>query len=149
MAGTTTVAFDHSTSDVCWWCTEKPNKECELHRLPGPPEHEGQSIGWFCSFQCGFAFLHNWQFPENYRTALQSMYMEKYKTPLHRAPPPFVMQKFGGHLTAEEYRQECCHPLMALPLSNTDWSRSRFVEIMMKPYEDRMIYLDRLTPKKK
>lgn len=144
----TTISFDNSTSHVCWWCSEEPAKDEKLHRLPGPPEHEGQSIGWFCSYECGFAFLSNWQFPENYRTFLQSVYMEIYHEPLHRAPPPFLLEKFGGSMTTKEYREHCSHPLFDVPLANTDWSRSRFIEVMKKPYDDRMVYLERLSKKK-
>ena len=71
--------------------------------------------------------------------------MKDHQMPLQRALPPMVMQKFGGPMTVEEYRAHSCDPLSQVPLANTDWSRARFVEIMKKPHDERMVYLQRLS----
>jgi len=146
---TDTLAFNQSPATVCWWCSEPPSVDEALQRLPDPPEHEGQCVGWFCSYQCGFAFLHQWRYAENYITHVQASYMKDHRAPLQRALPPMVMKKFGGTMSVDEYRSYSCDPLSELPLSNTDWSRARFIEIMKKPYDDRMVYLQRLSETKK
>lgn len=146
---TSTLAFNLSPASVCWWCSETPAEDRTLERLPDPPEHDGQCVGWFCSYQCGFAFLHQWRYAENYLTHVQAAYMKEHHEPLQRALPPMVMKKFGGSMTVEEYRAHSCDPLAHLPLSNTDWSRAKFVEIMKKPHDDRMVYLQRLSQTKK
>jgi hypothetical protein len=97
------------TNFACWWCTYNfENFPCFI------PEkyNDGKFyvFGNFCSYNCALAYiLKDDDYKVSNRVALiKRLYAELYDTkePLFPSPPRELLNKFGGPMTIEEYRNE-------------------------------------------
>lgn len=95
----------------CWWCTE-PFEGHELH-LPyrfNQDLKEFKTTGVFCSWACMKAYAvdkysHNrWGEYCTYIHIMRKM-MTGETSPLRGAPTRYALQKFGGPLTIQEFRE--------------------------------------------
>ncbi len=95
------------TKFACWWCTYNfENIPCFI------PEkyNDGKFyvFGNFCSYNCALAYILK---DDDYKVAnrvalIKRLYSELYETndPLFASPPKELLNKFGGPMTIEEYR---------------------------------------------
>ena len=97
------------TKIACWWCTYNfDNFPCFI------PEkyNDGKFyvFGNFCSYNCALAYILK---DDDYKVAnrvslIKRLYSELYETtePLFPSPPKELLNKFGGPMTLEEYKNE-------------------------------------------
>lgn len=97
------------TKNACWWCTYNfENYPCFI------PEkyNDGKFyvFGNFCSYNCALAYVLK---DDDYKVAnrvslIKRLYSELYETsePLFPSPPRELLNKFGGPMTIEEYKNE-------------------------------------------
>jgi hypothetical protein len=95
------------TDVVCWWCTYN------FDTLPCfiPERYIGGKyyvFGCFCNFSCAYAYN---QSLSDYKVSIRAcllnqMYSSIFKiyTPIPIAPPRELLEKFGGELTIEQFR---------------------------------------------
>jgi hypothetical protein len=93
------------TSLCCMWCTE------QINRIPIPmpmsfskPLNAFYVFGQYCSCQCMIAKADTEGKRPMARHMLGTAYGVPYATPINPAPSPYVMQKYGGSMTNEQYR---------------------------------------------
>ena len=94
----------------CWWCCYKFNTEPVF--LPFKYNNNIFTVkGNFCSFNCCLSYNHN--HTENYYETESLIYLfykkmndisfDKIK--INYAPPKEILQKFGGPIDIDDYRQ--------------------------------------------
>jgi hypothetical protein len=95
------------TNIVCWWCTYNfDTLPCFI------PERYVNSkyyvFGCFCNFSCAYAYNQNLcDYKVSIRAGLlNQMYSSIFKisTPIPIAPPRELLEKFGGELSIEQFR---------------------------------------------
>lgn len=101
------VSVGEKTSVACWWCT------LQFNNLPCfiPEKYHNNKyfvFGCFCSYNCGLAYIMN---DDEYKISnrvslIKRLYNELYETdePLFPSPPKELLDKYGGPLSEEEYR---------------------------------------------
>lgn len=101
----------YNSKSACFWCT------CDFSNpqifIPSSKiNNEYEVYGCFCTPQCATAFLFNQQLDSSVKweqyALLNSLYSHiyNYKTNILPAPAPFyVLDKYYGNLTIEEYRK--------------------------------------------
>lgn len=105
---------------VCWWCTYK------FHTIPVcvPYKFDDKRCifsleGYFCSWQCGKAYVLDKNSADKFNQCTLITLLHKRMsgkiTSVKSAPSRFDLEKFGGHLTIEQFRQ-----------NNTTISQSEF-----------------------
>jgi hypothetical protein len=95
------------TKFACWWCT------CNFENPPCfiPEKYNNDKyfvFGCFCSYNCALAYILK---DDEYKVAnrvslIKRLYAELYETddPLYPSPPRELLNKFGGPMTTDEYK---------------------------------------------
>lgn len=99
-----------NTSGIaCWWCS------CDFDTTPCfiPEKYRNGTyyvFGNYCSYNCALAYiLKDDEYKiDNRKSLVKKLYSELYETnqPLQPAHPKEILQKFGGPMTIDEYRNE-------------------------------------------
>jgi hypothetical protein len=97
------------TKIACWWCTY--NFDTPPCFIPEKYRNDKYYVfGCFCSYNCALAYiLKDDEYKIDTRKSLvKKLYSELYNTTtcLSASPSREVLQKFGGPLTIEEYRDQ-------------------------------------------
>jgi hypothetical protein len=95
------------TDIACWWCTY--NFDTTPCFIPERYVNNKYYVfGCFCSFSCAYAYNQNMNdYKVHVRNSLlNQMYSTIFeiKTPIPIAPPKEMLEKFGGELTIEQFR---------------------------------------------
>lgn len=101
------LILNEKTNICCWWCTlEFDNVPCFI-----PERHIAGKyyvFGCFCTYNCALAYaLKDDEYKLQNRIALiKKLYAEIFKTdePLFPSPQKELLNKFGGPLSDEEYK---------------------------------------------
>nr|BDC16842.1 hypothetical protein [Sicyoidochytrium minutum DNA virus] len=112
--------YEKKTTYCCYWCTEPCN--CVPVGLPMLIQHTGGNntgrvvsrdemrevfhvSGVYCSLNCMLAHGRELKVPNHYiYRFMRVVYDVSYKDDITPAPPRFVLKKFGGQYTIEQYR---------------------------------------------
>nr|BDC16473.1 hypothetical protein [Sicyoidochytrium minutum DNA virus] len=112
--------YDKKTTYCCYWCTEPCN--CVPVGLPMLIQHTGGNntgrvvsrgemrevfhvSGVYCSLNCMLAHGRELKVPNHYMFRfMRVVYGVSYKEDITPAPPRFVLKKFGGQYTIEQFR---------------------------------------------
>jgi hypothetical protein len=95
------------TKIACWWCT------CNFDNVPCfvPEKYVNGKFyvfGCFCSYNCALSYImKDDEYKVSNRVSLiKRLYSELYETkePLYPSPPKELLNKFGGPMTIEEYK---------------------------------------------
>ena len=98
-----------NTTSSCFWCTEPFNSSPIF--IPSKVTKKNIDVyGHFCSPQCASAFLFNEKIDNSIKwerySFINNIYNNEYKTKITPAPSPYyVLKKYYGNLTIEEYRK--------------------------------------------
>ena len=123
------ICTGEKTKLACWWCT------CNFDETPCfiPEKYiDGKYyvFGNFCSYNCVLSYIMK---DDEYKVAnrvshVKKIYSELYETdePLFPAPPKELLNKFGGPMTIEEYK----NTLQQLELKNY---KLKFDNIIQNP----------------
>ena len=104
----TTEPWPQSTEICCWHCTEPFDGQPIGIPLKYDPNGTIVCDGNFCSYGCALThvFTHRTSFRE-YQTKLMLLQVAREVHGIEfvvPAPPPLALQKFGGHLSIDEFR---------------------------------------------
>lgn len=114
------------TNIVCWWCTYNfDTLPCFI------PERYSDGVfyvfGCFCSFNCALAYnlnLNDYKVPDRY-SLIKKLYLliKGTNDEILVAPPREILEKFGGHVSINEYRRKLCnitkeYKLLLPPITN-------------------------------
>jgi len=101
------IAFAEKTKIACWWCTH--NFDTISKHIP-EKYHDGKYyvFGNFCQYECALAYIlkdDEYKMPTRV-SLIKRLYAELYDTmePLCAAAPKEILEKFGGPVTIETYR---------------------------------------------
>lgn len=136
--------------EVCWWCIHPPQPEASLKSMSDLCRDRvgKQCIGAFCSFQCCLAFMFRWQFDDHIVSSLIASFYEEHKTILQKAPDPFLLAyPYGGTLSIDAFRATF-HSITNVPLQNSTFAFTHYVETMMLPFYEKRTYLERIMKEK-
>lgn len=131
---------------VCWWCIHPPHLGSSLKSMSDLcRDNIGKKcVGVFCSFECCLAFMTRWQFDDNTVSSLLASFHDEHKAILQKAPDPFLLSfPYGGPLSIEAFRATA-HSITNVPIQNSTFAFSHYVETMMLPFHEKRIYLERI-----
>lgn len=104
----------------CWWCTypfegttiHAPYKYDELRR-------RFDTVGHFCSWECAKSYLAKYSGPlageRQQLLALMRQHASKKYVPTKPAPNRYLLQRFGGPLTIEQFRSGTSSEQLFMP----------------------------------
>jgi len=126
----------------CWWCVNENEQMFTMKQLC---KQNAKTIGHFCSFECCYAFMIQWNFGSSQISSLFQHWREVTRydgTVLHRAPAPWILKEpYGGSMSIEDYRNSY-HAFCNMPPSEGLFSYQQHVDIMMHGYRDRKQFVD-------
>ena len=98
-----------NTTSCCFWCTE-PFNTCPIFIPSKITKKTIDVYGHFCSPQCASAYLFNEKIDNSIKwerySFINNIYNSNYKKKITPAPSPYyVLDKYYGNLTIEEYRK--------------------------------------------
>ena len=126
------TTYPKKTNVSCWWCCH--TFETKPIGIPCKQDSTGfHVIGCFCSFNCAYSFLKQPDYSllrsftkmpngmdllhmYNSLTGEKNITMDNFFLP---APPKYVLQKFGGSLTIEDYRRNFAYNCSTINIIST------------------------------
>ena len=99
-----------ATDIACWWCTEPFEGVPKCVPADFSDTRGWSVIGCFCSWPCAKAWLHRQREFDNPVNHMELKMMAAkvfgyLGAEIHPAPPPYILQKFGGPWDIQTFRE--------------------------------------------